>query len=324
MSKAIFLRQHGDADALVLEDVDVAQPAPGELLIRQTAIGVNFHDVYVRSGLYQTLPLPGIPGIEAVGVVEAVGSGVEHVAVGQRIGYVTGAYGAYAERRVVPAAIAIPLPDSLTDVEAASVLLKGLTACMLLQDAYRVETGASVLVHAAAGGVGQILCNWARHLGAHVIGTTGSPEKVKIAQAAGAHEVLDYRAAGFVDEVRRLTGGDGVNVAYDAIGRDTFANSLACLATFGRLVNYGQASGPVEPISPSALAGKSNSLVRPIIFHWLGDPAIAKRLSTSLFAAIDAGVVRPQTNLTLALRDAAESHRALEGRRTAGSVVLTV
>ena len=324
MSKAIVLREHGDADALVLEDVDVRQPAPGELLIRQTAIGVNFHDVYVRSGLYQTLPLPGIPGIEAVGLVEAVGPDVEHFVVGQRIGYVTGAYGAYAERRVLPATIAVPLPDSLTDIAAASVLLKGLTACMLLHDAYKVEKGASVLVHAAAGGVGQILCSWARHLGAHVIGTTGSPEKIKIAEAAGAHEVLDYRAPDFVEEVRRLTGGHGVDVAYDAIGRDTFQDSLACLATFGRLVNYGQASGPVEPISPSALAAKSNSLARPIIFHWLRDPAIAERLSTSLFAAIDDGIVRPQTNLTLALRDAAESHRALEARRTAGSVVLTV
>ena len=324
MTKAIVLREHGEADALVLEDIYVRQPAPGELLIRQTAIGVNFHDVYVRSGLYQTLPLPGIPGIEAVGVVEAVGSGVDDFVVGQRIGYVTGAYGAYAERRVLPAAIAMTLPDSLADIAAASILLKGLTACMLLNDAYKVEKGASVLVHAAAGGVGQILCSWARHLGAHVIGTTGSPEKIGIAKAAGAHEVLDYRAAGFVDEVRRLTGGNGVNVAYDAIGHDTFQNSLACLATFGMLVNYGQASGPVDPISPSALAAKSNALVRPIIFHWLRDPAIAKRLSTSLFAALDNGIVRPQSNLTLALRDAAESHRALEARRTAGSVVLTV
>ncbi len=322
MSKAIVLRQHGDPDALVFEDVDVAQPAVGELLIRQTAIGVNFHDVYVRSGLYQTLPLPGIPGIEAVGIVEAVGSGVEDFVTGQRIGYVTGAYGAYAERRVLPAAIAVPLPDALTDIEAASILLKGLTACMLLQDAYKVEKGASVLVHAAAGGVGQILCNWARHLGAHVIGTTGSPEKIGIAEAAGAHEVLDYRAHDFVDKVRRLTDGNGVNVAYDAIGRDTFQESLACLATFGMLVNYGQASGPVDPISPSALAAKSNSLTRPIIFHWLRDPAVAKRLSSSLFAAIDTGVVRPQTSLSLPLRDAAESHWALEQRRTAGSVVL--
>lgn len=323
MTKAIVLRHHGGPVALQLEDVEVGRPAAGELLIRQTAIGVNFHDVYVRSGLYQTLPLPGIPGIEAVGIVEAVGAGVEGFAVGQRVGYVTGAYGAYAERRVLAAAIAMRLPDTLGDIEAASVLLKGLTACMLIQHVAKVETGAWVLVHAAAGGVGQILCAWARHLGAHVIGTTGSPEKVGVARAAGAHEVLDYRSDTFVEDVRRLTGGEGVNVAYDAIGRDTFPSSLACLSMFGMLVNYGQASGPVEPLSPSVLAAKSNSLVRPIIFHWLRDPATAKRLSTSLFAAIDAGIVRPRTNLTLTLSDAAESHSALERRQTAGSVVLT-
>lgn len=322
MTRAIVLREPGGPDALQLEDVALADPGSGEIRIRQTAIGVNFHDCYVRSGLYRTLSLPGIPGIEAVGAVEAVGEGVKDLAIGQRVGYVTAAYGAYAAARVLSAELAVPLPDDLSDEAAASVLLKGLTACMLLRRVHRVEAGQTILVHAAAGGVGQLLCGWGRHLGARVIGTVGSREKADVATRAGAHEIILYREEDFVARVRAITGGEGVAAAYDAVGRDTFLGSLESLGFLGTLVNYGQASGPVEPLAPSALAAKSNVLARPILFHHLRSRASLEAMSAELFEAIAAGIVRPETFLRLPLDQAGESHRTLEARRTTGSVIL--
>lgn len=322
MTRAIVLRQHGGPETLVLDAVAVGEPGPGEIAVRQTAVGVNFHDVYVRSGQYRTLPLPGIPGIEAVGTVTAVGDGVEGLSVGQRIGYVTGSYGGYAEARVLPAALAMPLPDDLGDVEAAALLLKGLTACMLLRRVYPVKAGDTILVHAAAGGVGQLLCRWGRHLGATVIGTAGSPEKAAIAREAGANEVLAYREGGFAAAVRELTGGRGVEAVYDAVGRDTFSESLESLAYCGALVNYGQASGPVDPIAPSALGAKSNSLTRPVVFHYLRDRTSLESMAAELFPVIAAGVLRAEVGLRLPLAQAREAHAALEARRTTGAVVL--
>jgi NADPH:quinone reductase len=322
MTRAIVLRQHGGPETLALDEVAVGEPGPGEIAVRQTAVGVNFHDVYVRSGQYRTLPLPGIPGIEAVGTVTAVGAGVQGLSVGQRIGYVTGSYGGYAEARVLPAALAMPLPDSLGDVEAASLLLKGLTACMLLRRVYPVKAGDTILVHAAAGGVGQLLCRWGRHLGATVIGTAGSPEKAALAREAGANEVLAYREGGFAAAVKELTNGQGVQAVYDAVGRDTFHESLESLAFCGALVNYGQASGPVDPIAPSALGAKSNSLTRPVVFHYLRDRASLEAMAAELFPVIAAGVLRAEVGLQLPLAEAKEAHAALEARRTTGAVVL--
>ncbi len=274
-----MLRDFGGPDVLRLESVAVPAPGPGELRIRQTAVGVNFHDCYVRSGLYRTLPLPGVPGIEAAGVVEAVGPGVAGFSVGDRIGYVTGAYGAYASHRVLPAAIALRLPDGMDDRLAASVLLKGLTAEMLLRQVHRVEAGQTILVHAAAGGVGRILCQWAKHLGATVIGTAGSVAKAEVARASGCAHVILYREQDFVAEVKRITGGRGVDAAYDSVGHDTFDGSLECLAMRGHLVNFGQASGPVAPFQVQRLAGKSNSLTRPILFHYIAERAALERCS---------------------------------------------
>jgi len=322
MSAAIVLRAHGGPEALVLEDVAVGAPGPGELLIRQTAVGVNFHDCYVRSGLYRTLPLPGVPGIEAVGRVEALGPGVEDFQVGQRVGYITGAYGGYAERRILPASIAVALPDGLGDVEAASLLLKGLTACMLLQRVHVVKAGDVILVHAAAGGVGQLLCRWGRHLGATVIGTAGSAEKAERARAAGAHEVILYRDGGFAETVMALTGGRGADAVYDAVGRETFDQSLKSLAYFGTLVNYGQASGPVEPMPPAALGGRSNSLSRPVVFHFVRDRASLNAMAAEVFAAFAAGVLRVETGLQMPLAEAGKAHAALEARATVGATVL--
>ena len=322
MPEAIVLQTHGGPEILQVTEVEVGHPGPGEIRIRQTAIGVNFHDVYVRSGLYRTLSLPGIPGIEAVGVVEEIGPDVTGLHLGQRVGYVTGEYGAYAQARVLPASWAVTLPDVLSDIAAASVTLKGLTACMLLRRVHVVRPGETILVHAAAGGVGQLLCSWAKHLGARVIGTAGSGEKAEIARRCGADHVILYRDEDVPARVSEITNAEGVAAAYDAVGRDTFLGSLASLSYFGMLVNYGQASGPVDPIAPAALAAKSNMLARPILFHYVRDRSSLDAMRRELFAVVEAGVVRPETGLVLPLRDAAEAHRAIESRRVAGAIVL--
>lgn len=322
MPKAIVMAEPGGPEVLCLQAVDPGAPGPGELRVRQTAIGVNFHDVYVRTGLYRTLSLPGIPGIEAAGVVTAAGPETDGFAPGDRIAYVTSSYGAYAEERILPAALALRLPDALGDVAAASILLKGMTACMLLQHVHQVRPGQAVLVHAAAGGVGQLLCRWARHLGATVIGTVGSEEKARIARACGADHAILYRSEDFVARVREITAGEGVDVAYDSVGRDTFLGSLDCLAYLGKLVNFGQSSGAVDPLAPSRLAARSNALFRPILFHYVRERATLEALAGATFQAIAEGVLRPHPALRLPLAEAGKAHRALEGRQVPGPVVL--
>lgn len=317
-----MLRDFGGPEVLRPEPVEVPAPATGELRVRQTAVGVNFHDCYVRSGLYRTLPLPGVPGIEAAGVVEAVGPGVTGFAPGERIGYVTGAYGAYASHRILPATLALRLPEWMDDRLAASVLLKGLTAEMLLRQVHRVEAGQTILVHAAAGGVGRILCQWAAHLGATVIGTAGSAAKAEVARAAGCAHVVLYREQDFVAEVKRITGGRGVDAAYDSVGHDTFDGSLACLALRGHLVNFGQASGPVPPFQVQRLAAKSNSLTRPILFHYIAERAALERMATALFAVLASGAVRAEAGATLPLAEAARAHHLLESRQAEAPLVL--
>lgn len=322
MAEAIMLREHGGPDTLEPAAVDVPAPGPGEIRIRQTAIGVNFHDVYVRSGSYRTLPLPGIPGIEAVGVVEEVGPGVGHLAAGDRVGYVSGQYGAYAAERILPAALAVVLPDALPDQLAAAVLLKALTAHMLVRQVHAVGPGMTVLVHAAAGGVGRLVSQWAAHLGATVIGTAGDARKQAVARAAGCAHVIPYREVDFVAAVGDLTGGRGVDVAYDSVGKDTFAGSMRALATFGHLVNFGQSSGPVDPVPLADLAAKSLSLSRPIVFHWTSDPDRLQRMSREVFAAFTDGVLSGEVGETYPLVDAREAHRALEARANQGPLVL--
>jgi NADPH:quinone reductase len=322
VTKAVVIEETGGPEVLRFSDVPVGTPARGELLVRQTAIGVNFHDVYVRSGLYRTLDLPGIPGIEAVGVVDSVGPDTDGFAPGDRIAYITPSYGAYAESRILPAAIALRLPETLDDIAAASTTLKGLTACMLLRHVHVVEPGEIVLVHAGAGGVGQLLCRWAKHLGATVITTVGSEEKARIARDCGADHVILYRDEDFVSRVRDLTGGEGVAVAYDSVGKDTFLGSLECLAYLGKLVNFGQSSGAVDPFSPARLAARSNALFRPVVFHFVRERPALDGMAKEMFEAIAAGVIRAETGLCLPLAKAAEAHRALEGRRVTGAVVL--
>lgn len=321
-SSAIVLREHGGPETLRAEPVDIPAPGTGEVLLRQTAIGVNFHDVYVRSGLYKTLTLPGVPGIEAAGVVEAAGPGVNGLRPGDRVAYVDARYGAYASRRVIRADRLVRLPAGLDERTAAAVLLKGLTVAMLLRHVYRVRPGNRVLVHAAAGGVGRLLTQWASHIGAEVIGTVGSEAKAEVARADGAHHTIVYRSENVTERVREITGGRGVNVAYDSVGRDTFAGSLASLALRGHLVNFGQSSGPVEPFSVASLAAKSITLSRPIVFHYVEDPEELQAMARELFEAIEQGTVRPDAGREFDLRDAAGAHRALEARETVGSIVL--
>ena len=322
MTKAIVIRAYGGPEALQIENVAVGEPGAGELRVRQTAIGVNFHDCYVRSGLYKTLVLPGVPGIEGAGIVEAVGRGVTSFARGDRIGYVTSSYGGYAEARLLPAALAVRLPDGMTEDTAAAVFVKGLTAAFLVLRTHRILAGQTILVHAAAGGVGQLLCQWASHLGATVIGTVGSFEKAAVARKCGCAYTILYREEDFVSRTKDITGGRGVDVAYDSVGRDTFAGSLAALALRGHLINFGQSSGPVDPFSVSSLSARSNSLTRPILFHYIATRAELEALVGVLFAALSGGILQVGEPRRFALAEAADAHRALEARATSSSVLL--
>jgi NADPH:quinone reductase len=322
LTRVIQMQRPGGPEVLQVANLDLAPLAPGELRLRQTAVGVNYHDVYVRAGLYQTLPLPGVPGIEAVGVVEAVGGGVSAFRPGDRVGYVSGAYGAYAEARNLDAGLAVKLPDGIGDRQWAATLMKAFTVCMLLHRVRRTSPGEAILVHAAAGGVGQLLCAWASHLGARVIGTVGSEAKAAIARAHGAAEIILYREEDVARRVAELTGGEGVAAVYDAVGADTFAGSVASLGFQGHLVNYGQASGPVEPFTPALLAGRSLTITRPIVFHYLRTPAMLRAIADETFAAFASGALRPIDPIELPLAEAAEAHRLLEARQSPGGIVL--
>ncbi len=322
MADAIVLREPGGPEVLRLETVEVGAPGPGEVRLRQTAVGVNFHDCYVRSGSYQTLRLPGIPGLEAAGEVIEAGPDVEGFAVGDRVAYFTGAYGGYAAERVIAARHLVKLPPTVGDAVAATLMVKGLTAQLLVRQAHAVQAGQTVLAHAAAGGVGTLLCQWAKHLGARVIGTVGSREKAAAARAAGCDDVILYRDEDFVERTRMLTEGRGVDVVYDAVGRDTFYGSLDCLAPRGRLVNYGQASGPVEPLAMQALSRGSFSVVRPMLFHYAATRDELDAMADDLFSLIENGVLDAPAPAELPLADAAEAHRRLEARETTGALIL--
>ncbi len=323
-TRAVVLREQGDAEVLRVEPIEVGAPGPGQLRLRQSYLGVNFHDIYVRSGLYKTLSLPGVPGIEGVGVVEAVGPAVDGFATGDRVGYITGAYGCYASDRLLAAELAIKLPDALSDAAAASVMLKGLTVEMLVNRVHRVQAGDVVLVQAAAGGVGRLLVRWLDRLGARVIGTAGSPEKAATARAAGCAEVILYRQEDVAERVAAMTGGRGVDVVYDGVGRDTFAGSLASLAACSHLVNFGQASGPVEPIALPRLAARSTTLSRPVVFHYAAQRERLEQMCAAVFAALAKGWMAVETPIEFPLEEAAAAHRLLESGKAVQPIVLRV
>ncbi|WP_159982131.1 MULTISPECIES: quinone oxidoreductase [unclassified Novosphingobium] len=322
MTRVVQMREPGGPEVLQVVNVDLPAPAPGEVRLRQTAIGVNYHDVYVRSGLYQSLPLPGVPGIEAIGVVEQVGDAVTNAAVGDRIGYITGQYGCYAQARNLDAALAVKIPTALSDAQAAASLMKAFTVAVLLHRVHVVRSGDTILVHAAAGGVGQLLCSWASHLGATVIGTVGSEEKARIARDHGADHVILYRQEDVSARVHKITGGTGVSAVYDAVGADTFEGSVAALDFRGHLIAYGQASGPVPPFGMGLLASHSLTFSRPIVFHYLRSREMLAELAGQVLNAFENKVIQPIDPVVLPLEEAAQAHRMLEARQSPGGIVL--
>lgn len=319
--RAIVVTAHGGPEKLSLEDWPLGEPGPGELRIRQQAIGVNFVDVYQRTGLYPTKP-PFVAGNEGAGEVVAVGPGVTEFKIGDRVAY-QGPAGAYAEERLLPADKAVKLPDGISAETAAAVMLKGLTAYYLLHRTFAVGQGTTLLWHAAAGGTGLIACQWAKALGANVIGTAGSDEKIALARENGCDHVINYATENFAVRVRELTGGRGVDVVYDGNGRSTFEASLDCLRPLGMMVSFGNASGPVA-IPDLGILGRKGSLfvTRPTGAAYFSTRAELLEGAEALFAALLAGVIKPRIGRRFALADAAAAHRALEGRATTGSTLL--
>jgi NADPH2:quinone reductase len=322
MTHAVRIHAYGDADVLRWEAMDVGRPGAGEVLLRQTACGLNYIDVYQRTGLYPAGDLPAVLGMEAAGVVEAVGEGVSDWSVGDRVAYPM-CQGAYAEVRIIAADKLVRLPDSISDAQAAAMMLKGLTAHYLLFRSYPVQAGDDILVYAAAGGVGLLLCQWAKHLGATVIGCVGSPAKAELARANGCDHTILYREENIPSMVRELTGGVGVAAAYDSIGKATFMDSLDSLRPFGVMVSYGNASGPVEPFNPAILAPKGSLYVtRPTLATHIATRELLEEGAERLFSAVTDGLLRVQINQRYALSDTGQAHRDLEARKTTGSTVL--
>ena len=322
MSHAIRIHAHGGPEVMQWEPIELPAPQRGEALIRQTAVGLNFIDVYERTGLYPGT-LPSGLGREAAGVVEAVGPGTRGIAPGERVAYVSGAAGAYAQERVLPADRLVKIPDGVSDRLAAASMLKGMTAQFLLRRTFRVRKGTVVVVHAAAGGVGLIATQWARHLGATVIGVVGSEAKAEVARRHGCHEVLILGRDDLPARIRALTGGRGADVVYDSVGKDTFFPSLDSLRPLGLMVSFGNASGPVPAIQPLELSRRGSLfLTRPTLFHYIARRSDLERGARELFEVIGSGAVRIEIGQTCALRDVAQAHRDLESRRTVGSTVL--
>jgi len=323
MPKAIRFHEHGGPEVLRYEDVEVARPGAGEAQVRHTAIGLNYIDVYDRTGLYPT-ELPSGLGREACGVVTAVARGVRGLRVGDRVAYVHPAPGAYSELRNVPAERLVKVPKAISDEQAAALMLKGLTAHYLLRRTYRVARGDDILVHAAAGGVGLLLCQWAKALGARVIGVVGSEAKAELARQHGCRHVLISGRDEIVANVKKLTRGAGVAVVYDAVGKDTFFESLDSLRLRGMLVCYGNASGPPPAVSPLELSKRGSLyLTRPTLFHYITQRSELESAARELFAVVKSRKVKVRIGQTYALADAAEAQRDLEARRTTGSTVLT-
>jgi NADPH2:quinone reductase len=321
MTKAIRIHAPGGPEVLRWEDVPTPEPGPGEVLVRHAAVGLNFIDVYFRTGLYKTA-LPAILGMEASGTVAALGQGVTGVAVGDRVAYATAPIGAYATERVIAANRIVKLPDNIDFNTAAAMMLQGFTAQYLLRRTYKVQPGETIVVHAAAGGVGLILCQWAKHLGATVIGVVSTPAKAELARAYGAdHVVVGH--TDLVAEVKRITGGAMVPVVYDSVGKDTFAVSIDSLAPLGMMVSYGNASGPVAAVDVGLLGAKGSLfLTRPSLATYTAKRADLERAANELFDVVGKGVVSIRVNQTFPLQDAAKAHEALEARRTTGSTIL--
>jgi NADPH2:quinone reductase len=323
MPGVIRVHETGGPEQLKFEEVEVGAPGPVQVRLRQTAVGLNFIDVYFRTGLYPAPSTPFTPGLEGAGVVEAVGEGVSEVTVGQRVAYAAPPLGAYAEQRLMAADRLVPLADEVSDEQAAAMMLQGMTAEYLLRRTFPVQKGQTILFHAAAGGVGLIACQWAKHLGVEVIGTVGSEAKAELAKAHGCAHVIRYDKEDVPKRVREITSGQGVPVVYDSVGKTTFEGSLDCLAPRGIVVCFGQSSGPVPPVETGMLSAKGSLyLTRPTLMTYAAARSDLLESASALFEVVGSGTVKIEINQRFALKDAADAHRALEGRQTTGSTLL--
>ena len=323
MPKAIRIHQTGGPDAMQWEDVEVGTPGPGEIRIRHEAVGLNYIDIYFRTGLYPAPSLPFSPGMEGAGIVEAVGEGVDSPAVGDRVAYAAPPVGSYAEERLMPAEKVVEVPAGIDAHQAAAMMLQGMTVEYLLRRTYPVRSGETILFHAAAGGVGLIACQWAKHLGATVIGTVSSDKKAELARAHGCDHPIVYTRENFAERVRELTDGTGVPVVYDAVGRDTFEGSLDCLRPRGMLVSFGQSSGKIDPFDIGILSAKGSLYItRPTLMTYTESRIDLEISAQALFDVVGRGAVRITVNQTFPLAEAAAAHRALESRQTTGSTIL--
>ena len=322
--RMMVIEEHGGPEAFKLIEADLGQPGPGQVLIRHKAVGLNFIDVYQRTGLYP-MTLPHALGMEAAGVIEAVGEGVTHLKAGDRAAYAATPPGAYCDARVMPAAQVCPLPDAISFEEGAAMMLKGLTVNYLFRRTTPIAKGDTVLFHAAAGGVGLIACQWARSEGIRLIGTAGTDEKCQLALDHGASECINYRTEDWVARVKDLTGGKGVDVVMDAVGADTFEGSLDSLKPLGMMISFGNASGPVPPFSVGILGQKGSlKITRPTLFTHIADGAACQQMARELFEKVVAGDVTIRIDQRFPLEEVAEAHRALEARKTTGSTILTL
>lgn len=325
MPKAILLTAPGDAQKLVWQDVPMPEPKAGEVLIRQHAVGLNFIDIYHRTGFYPLPSYPAIVGMEGAGVVEKLGADCKTFAVGDRVAYGVGPLGGYSEYRVIPESKLVALPKKIAFDTAASLMLKGLTVHSLLRRVFKISAEHTILVHAAAGGVGLLLCQWAKHIGARVIGTVGSEQKAARAKAAGCDEIILYRQQDVAKKVRELTGGQGVQVVYDAVGKDTYTASLDSLAKLGLFVSFGQASGPMPPIESQELSKRGSLFfTRPSVTHYMEDSTQHQAAAKELLELVARGILTPHIGQRFALSDAAAAHVALESGKTEGSTVFTI
>ena len=324
MVQAIRFAKTGGPEVLEWQSVEVGKPGEGQVRLRHTAVGLNYIDTYQRSGLYQ-IALPSGLGTEAAGIIEAVGPGVSGLKPGDRVAYAGGPLGAYSEARVMPAERLVPVPDGITDQQAAAMMLKGMTAWYLIRRTHVVKPGESILIHAAAGGVGLIVCQWAKHLGATVIGTVGSGEKAALARANGCDHPINYRREDFIARVGEITQGRKLPVVYDSVGKDTFYKSLDCIAPLGLMASFGQSSGAIGPVDIGILAAKGSLfLTRPTLNTYTASREDLLTAARELFDVVLKGVVKLRINQTYPLKDAAQAHRDLQDRKTTGSTVFTV
>jgi NADPH2:quinone reductase len=322
MVHAIRFYEPGGPKVMKWEEVEVGDPGPGEIRVKQTAAGLNFIDIYLRSGA-RPVPMPNGLGLEGGGKIVAVGEGVTDLAVGDRVGYADLPLGAYAEERVIPAKIAVKLPDAISNEQTAGMMLKGMTTQFLIKSCFPVETGSTVLWHAAAGGVGLIACQWLNHLGVTVIGTVGSEEKAELARAHGCHHTINYNTEDFVERVNELTDGAGVPVVYDSVGQDTLRGSMKCLQRRGYLISFGNASGTPDPVAPGELAEHGSIyLARPMLFDFIAEREELLACAGDLFDVVSSGAVKIEVNQTYPLSDTVQAHKDLAARKTTGSTIL--